>query len=210
MCVSDDALYLTAILPPTCPLPACPYVKCCLASFLESIVFFILTVGFLSLALSGVEICIATPGRLIDFLTEGRTNLRRVTYLVLDEADRMLVRFRCFLLSVGVSRFSNVDHIVGLGPFAFGVGVLILVSLYRLNLNSHFFFSASMLSFAGHGFRTSDAQDRVADSPRPSDAVVVSHVAEGDSAHGGRFPQGSHQGDDRFGEPVRQPACTLR
>ena len=33
---------------------------------------------------------IATPGRLIDFLNEGKTNLRRVTYLVLDEADRML------------------------------------------------------------------------------------------------------------------------
>uniref|UniRef100_A0A6V3IKV0 RNA helicase n=1 Tax=Lotharella globosa TaxID=91324 RepID=A0A6V3IKV0_9EUKA len=39
---------------------------------------------------NGVEICIATPGRLIDFLESGTTNLRRVTYLVLDEADRML------------------------------------------------------------------------------------------------------------------------
>ncbi|XP_060828272.1 probable ATP-dependent RNA helicase DDX5 isoform X2 [Bombus pascuorum] len=38
----------------------------------------------------GVEICIATPGRLIDFLERGTTNLRRCTYLVLDEADRML------------------------------------------------------------------------------------------------------------------------
>ncbi|KAJ2857384.1 ATP-dependent RNA helicase dbp2 [Coemansia erecta] len=38
----------------------------------------------------GVEICIATPGRLIDMLQMGITNLRRVTYLVLDEADRML------------------------------------------------------------------------------------------------------------------------
>lgn len=38
----------------------------------------------------GVEICIATPGRLIDMLESRRTNLRRVTYLVLDEADRML------------------------------------------------------------------------------------------------------------------------
>uniref|UniRef100_A0A6Q2XGM1 RNA helicase n=1 Tax=Esox lucius TaxID=8010 RepID=A0A6Q2XGM1_ESOLU len=37
-----------------------------------------------------VEICIATPGRLIDFLEVGKTNLRRCTYLVLDEADRML------------------------------------------------------------------------------------------------------------------------
>ncbi|CAE7351491.1 unnamed protein product, partial [Symbiodinium sp. KB8] len=38
----------------------------------------------------GVEIVIATPGRLIDFLGSGDTNLKRVTYLVLDEADRML------------------------------------------------------------------------------------------------------------------------
>lgn len=40
--------------------------------------------------IKGVEICIATPGRLIDFLEAGKTNLRRCTYLVLDEADRML------------------------------------------------------------------------------------------------------------------------
>jgi len=39
---------------------------------------------------NGVEIAIATPGRLIDFLEAGTTNLRRVTYVVLDEADRML------------------------------------------------------------------------------------------------------------------------
>lgn len=38
----------------------------------------------------GVEIVIATPGRLIDFLETGSTNLQRCTYLVLDEADRML------------------------------------------------------------------------------------------------------------------------
>jgi len=38
----------------------------------------------------GVEIVIATPGRMIDFLDSGVTNLKRVTYLVLDEADRML------------------------------------------------------------------------------------------------------------------------
>uniref|UniRef100_A0AAG5CR31 RNA helicase n=1 Tax=Anopheles atroparvus TaxID=41427 RepID=A0AAG5CR31_ANOAO len=38
----------------------------------------------------GVEIVIATPGRLIDFLESGTTTLQRVTYLVLDEADRML------------------------------------------------------------------------------------------------------------------------
>nr|WGM50010.1 DDX5/17 [Diplonema papillatum] len=38
----------------------------------------------------GAAICIATPGRMIDFLEAGFTNLKRVTYLVLDEADRML------------------------------------------------------------------------------------------------------------------------
>eukprot|EP00930_Biecheleria_cincta_P037504 TRINITY_DN2574_c0_g1_i1.p1 TRINITY_DN2574_c0_g1~~TRINITY_DN2574_c0_g1_i1.p1 ORF type:complete len:497 (-),score=105.22 TRINITY_DN2574_c0_g1_i1:283-1773(-) len=38
----------------------------------------------------GVEIVIATPGRLTDFLESGDTNLKRVTYMVLDEADRML------------------------------------------------------------------------------------------------------------------------
>ncbi|XP_015037457.2 ATP-dependent RNA helicase p62 isoform X2 [Drosophila pseudoobscura] len=38
----------------------------------------------------GCEIVIATPGRLIDFLSSGGTNLKRCTYLVLDEADRML------------------------------------------------------------------------------------------------------------------------
>jgi len=38
----------------------------------------------------GVEILVATPGRLLDFLESGTTNLKRITYLNLDEADRML------------------------------------------------------------------------------------------------------------------------
>merc|ERR1719228_1890434 len=38
----------------------------------------------------GCEVVIATPGRLIDFLEAGKMNLRRVTYMCLDEADRML------------------------------------------------------------------------------------------------------------------------
>jgi ATP-dependent RNA helicase DDX5/DBP2 len=33
---------------------------------------------------------IATPGRLLDFLDTNTTNLKRCTFLVLDEADRML------------------------------------------------------------------------------------------------------------------------
>ncbi|CEF61098.1 Helicase, C-terminal domain and DNA/RNA helicase, DEAD/DEAH box type, N-terminal domain and Helicase, superfamily 1/2, ATP-binding domain and RNA helicase, DEAD-box type, Q motif domain and P-loop containing nucleoside triphosphate hydrolase domain-containing protein [Strongyloides ratti] len=38
----------------------------------------------------GVDIIVATPGRLIDFLLTETTNLRRCSFLVLDEADRML------------------------------------------------------------------------------------------------------------------------
>lgn len=63
----------------------------------------------------GVEIVIATPGRLIDMMESNNTNLRRVTYLVLDEADRMLdmgfdpqirkiVSHVRFLTSVSVNR----------------------------------------------------------------------------------------------------------
>jgi superfamily II DNA/RNA helicase len=36
----------------------------------------------------GVQIAIATPGRLNDFLESGQVRLSQVSYLVLDEADR--------------------------------------------------------------------------------------------------------------------------
>lgn len=39
---------------------------------------------------NGVHVIIATPGRLIDFLESGKVTLRKITFLVLDEADRML------------------------------------------------------------------------------------------------------------------------
>eukprot|EP00331_Platyophrya_macrostoma_P033345 CAMPEP_0176458270 /NCGR_PEP_ID=MMETSP0127-20121128/32488_1 /TAXON_ID=938130 /ORGANISM="Platyophrya macrostoma, Strain WH" /LENGTH=763 /DNA_ID=CAMNT_0017848797 /DNA_START=37 /DNA_END=2328 /DNA_ORIENTATION=+ len=39
---------------------------------------------------SGCELVIATPGRLIDFLESEDTNLKRVSFLVIDEADKML------------------------------------------------------------------------------------------------------------------------
>uniref|UniRef100_A0A182K4E1 RNA helicase n=1 Tax=Anopheles christyi TaxID=43041 RepID=A0A182K4E1_9DIPT len=38
----------------------------------------------------GVEILIATPGRLNDLVQEGVVNVSSITYLILDEADRML------------------------------------------------------------------------------------------------------------------------
>ena len=38
----------------------------------------------------GAEIVIATPGRLLDFMESRKTNMQRCTYLILDEADRML------------------------------------------------------------------------------------------------------------------------
>jgi len=38
----------------------------------------------------GVELLICTPGRLLDFLERGTINLHRCTFLIFDEADRML------------------------------------------------------------------------------------------------------------------------
>src|SRR5215218_1718945 len=38
----------------------------------------------------GAEIVVATPGRLLDHVTQGTIDLRSVEILVLDEADRML------------------------------------------------------------------------------------------------------------------------
>jgi len=39
---------------------------------------------------SGVDVMVATPGRLLDHLQQGNARLSSVQYLVLDEADRML------------------------------------------------------------------------------------------------------------------------
>lgn len=38
----------------------------------------------------GVDVVVATPGRLEDLVSEGSCRLQGVTYMVLDEADRML------------------------------------------------------------------------------------------------------------------------
>jgi ATP-dependent RNA helicase DDX5/DBP2 len=70
---------------------------------------------------SGVEILIATPGRLIDHLEQGNTNLRRVTYLVLDEADRYVQKYcscacqrNCFGLDTDTA-LGNVTRMLDMG-----------------------------------------------------------------------------------------------
>lgn len=48
------------------------------------------TRGQLALLAKGVDILVATPGRLTDFLQRGLISLKSTIFLVLDEADRML------------------------------------------------------------------------------------------------------------------------
>lgn len=51
----------------------------------------------------GAEIVVATPGRMIDLVKMKATNLERVTFLVLDEADRMFdMGFGRFIIVVGL------------------------------------------------------------------------------------------------------------
>jgi hypothetical protein len=55
----------------------------------------------------GVEIIVATPGRLNDLIMNGIIDIKSVTYLVLDEADRMLdMGFEPEIRKVGVVLFS--------------------------------------------------------------------------------------------------------
>ncbi len=58
---------------------------------LESISFIIVIVIIQVKSLrAGADVVVATPGRLEDLVQEGSCRLSGVTYLVLDEADRML------------------------------------------------------------------------------------------------------------------------
>ena len=89
--------------------------------------WFIKIHGFMCIIFpSGAEICIATPGRLIDFLESGKTNLRRTTYLVLDEADRMLdmgfePQIRKILEQIRVGLFEQARKKAGVGQIFFSL-----------------------------------------------------------------------------------------
>lgn len=57
----------------------------------------------------GFEICIATPGRILTFLQEGKLDLALCTYFVLDEADRMVdVGFEQQILAI--ARYVRPDR----------------------------------------------------------------------------------------------------
>lgn len=58
---------------------------------------------------TGVHIVVATPGRFIDHLQQGNTSLSRITYIVLDEADRMLdMGFEPQIREVGCLNFCTL------------------------------------------------------------------------------------------------------
>ena len=65
---------------------------------------------------AGADVVVATPGRLEDLVQEGSCRLSGVTYLVLDEADRMLdlgfephIRSVLFLLA-GIGGQLRLSH----------------------------------------------------------------------------------------------------
>jgi len=58
--------------------------------------------------LGGVDVLVATPGRLLDLVDQGLVDLRAVEFLVLDEADRML----------DMGFIPDVRRIVGMTPRA--------------------------------------------------------------------------------------------
>lgn len=59
--------------------------------------------------LDGCEICIATPGRLIDFLEAGKTNMNRCSYLV---SDRLCVRACVLTVAYDNPQANNVFYVL--------------------------------------------------------------------------------------------------
>lgn len=61
---------------------------------------------------NGAEIIVATPGRIIDLVKMKATNLTRVTFLVLDEADRMFdMGFGTYYITQPMHCFSSSSHV---------------------------------------------------------------------------------------------------
>jgi len=60
--------------------------------------------------LKRADIVVATPGRLNDLIDEGSADLGNVSYLVLDEADRMLDKGAFLHPPIQSSGFINVNH----------------------------------------------------------------------------------------------------
>ena len=73
------------------------------------------------------EIVISTPGRLIDFIDNGLINLNKISYLVIDEADRMLDKgFVGILILVGI----GILGILGL-LLIFGVVMTVVLTFKK-------------------------------------------------------------------------------
>merc|ERR1719199_331759 len=56
------------------------------------------------------DVMVATPGRLNNLLHDGKTNLKRCTYIVLDEADELLAQARGSSNSDSTGASSSRDH----------------------------------------------------------------------------------------------------
>ena len=81
----------------------------------------------------GVDILIATPGRLLDLIAQGEVKLDALTHFVLDEADRMLDKVSYFILD-------EADRMLDMGFIADIRRLLKVLPAKRQTL----FFSATM------------------------------------------------------------------
>lgn len=108
---------------------------------------------------NGVHVVIATPGRLNDFLEMRSINLRQVSYLVFDEADRMLdMGFEPQVRFSPIKKMKQQQSLSKLRTY-----------LSFCSCMSHFFPSSFLL----------DSQDPAAVShvPAAADLILHGHVA---------------------------------